>query len=153
VSRVGPILGEASVDELVGDALHPLSGHSHPARDLGHAVGFVEDSAEHPPFRCRDATRPREAPGDVHEPAVELEGGDDEVCQRVARLRPRRRFGPLLPRRDFESGFGGDPSYVAPRLCISAGKAAGSARWKTPSYASSVSVEASPRRRNVARAN
>src|SRR4029453_10510014 len=109
--------------------------------------------AEHPPLRCRDASRPGESPGDVHEPAVELEGRDDDVGQHVARLRPRRRLGPLLPRRDYGGGVSRERSHAAPWPCMSAGKAAGSARWKTPSYASSVAVEASPRCSSVARAN
>jgi hypothetical protein len=121
VSRVEPILGEASLDHLIGDALHRLSGHSHHARDLRHAVRFVEDSAQHPPLRGRDAARPGEPSRDVHEPAVELERGDDQVGQRVARLRARRRFGPLLPWRDLGGGLGAGRSYAVPWLCMSAG--------------------------------
>jgi hypothetical protein len=51
--RVWPILGEAVMDQEVGDALHRLARQAHAPPDTGDGARLVEDAAQYlPPRRC-----------------------------------------------------------------------------------------------------
>jgi hypothetical protein len=126
VRGVGPVFGETARHEQVGDALHGLPGQAHPAPDGGHAARLVQHAAEHLPPRGREPALRGELLGGLQQPAVEAEGGDDEVGQQPRRLAVRRGLGPALARRD-----GG--AHAAAPSCMSAGYAVASPRAKTAS--------------------
>jgi hypothetical protein len=96
VVRVGPILGEAAVDEEVGDALYRLTGHAHPPPDLRDGVRLIEDAAHHLPPRGGDFTIGGKALGNIEETPVQPEGRHDHFRQQAALLRVRQRLGPWL---------------------------------------------------------
>jgi hypothetical protein len=56
VRGIRPILRQMVCNEKVGEALHTLPRHSHPAPDLGHGARLIHDAAQHLPHQA--AVRP-----------------------------------------------------------------------------------------------
>ena len=75
VRRVRAVLGEAVLDEQVGDALHALTRHANRPGDLGHGQRLVEHGGEHLPPGGRQSSRSCQRLTDGHEPPVQAEHG------------------------------------------------------------------------------
>jgi hypothetical protein len=98
--RIGSILGQATLDQQVGDTLHPLAGHAHATRYPSHAAGLIKDSAEHLPPRGGKPAVGAELLSRLHETGVETEGGEDDIGQQGTGLGLRHRLRPVSPGRN-----------------------------------------------------
>ena len=117
-----------------------LPADAHDPADVGDRARLVEDAAEDLPPRGGQPAVRGQVLGGLHQPGVQPEGGEDDVGHQRTTFRLPGRLRPV--RREVE------PSHPT-----GSGSAAGSARWNTPSYASSFRSSASPSRCSVARAN
>lgn len=83
VRRVGEVLGEALVDEQVGDALHGLAGDAHGPGDPGDGQGPPQDGAQDLPPGRGQPDRAGQLLGDTEELAVQPEHGQRDAGQQL----------------------------------------------------------------------
>ena len=93
--RIGPILGQTTLDQQIGDTLHPLASHAHATRYPGHVARLIQDPAEHlPPGGSKPTVCP-ELLSCLHKPRIETEGSEDDIGQQRTRLGLRHWLWPL----------------------------------------------------------
>jgi hypothetical protein len=98
--RIGSILGQTTLNEQIGDTLHPLAGHAHATRYPSHAAGLIKDPAEHLPPRGRKPAVGPELLSRLHETGIETEGGEDDIGQQCTGLGLDHRLRPVSPGRN-----------------------------------------------------
>jgi hypothetical protein len=83
VGRVRVVLGQAPVDEEIGDALHALPGDAHDPGDLGHGERFVQHGAQDLPPGGGEADRAGELLGHRQHLPVQAEDRQRHTAQQL----------------------------------------------------------------------